>query len=68
MPLINIILLIKATRNIKFLDEKTYKELFGAFYEDLEKKKLNGLVYQLIYFARRIIFIVISFNLQQEKF
>lgn len=68
MPLINIILLIKATRNIKFLDKKTYKELFGAFYEDFEKKKLNGLVYQLIYFARRIIFIVISFNLQQEKF
>jgi len=45
MPLINIYLLILAHRDIKKLDLMIYKELFGAFYENFEKKKKAGLLY-----------------------
>ena len=45
-----------------------YKELFGAFYENFEKKKKAGLLYQLVYFLRREIFILTSFILTSEKY
>jgi hypothetical protein len=63
MPLINIILLVLAHQNINKLEDENIKELFGAFYEDFENKKIAGLFYQLIYFVRRDLFIVTSFML-----
>jgi hypothetical protein len=68
MPLINIILLVIAHKNINKLEDENIKELFGAFYEDFENKKIAGLFYQLIYFVRRDLFIVTSFMLSDYKF
>jgi hypothetical protein len=45
MPLINILLLILAHRCIEKLENETILKLFGAFYEDFEKKKKAGLYY-----------------------
>jgi hypothetical protein len=68
MPLINIFLLILANRNVEKLENEIIKELFGAFYEDFENKKIAGLWYQLIYFIRRDIYILASFVLSSEKY
>ena len=45
MPVFIIFLLIKACRDIKILDKKQYKEMFGVFYKDFGKKKYEGLLY-----------------------
>ena len=37
--------------------------MFGQFYEDFEKKRKEGLYYQLVYFLRRDIYIGIAFIL-----
>jgi len=37
--------------------------MFGAFYEDFEKKKIRGLFYMLVYFIRRELFVLIAFIL-----
>jgi len=60
MPLINIFLLILAHRNIEALEDEKILNMFGAFYEDFKNKKA-GLLYQLIYFIRRDLYIVTSF-------
>jgi len=67
MPLINIFLLMLARRNIEALEDEKILNMFGAFYEDFKNKK-SGLIYQLIYFIRRDVFIVTSFMLSEGKF
>jgi hypothetical protein len=62
MPMINIFLLIIAHRNIEALADETILNMFGAFYKYFKNRKA-GLLYQLIYFIRRDVFIVTSFML-----
>ena len=61
----NIFLLIQAYKDIKkdvkVLESKFYKDLFGVFYEDFGKKTFEGLIYQLLYFMRRDLYIFIGF-------
>ena len=68
MPLINIILLITAFKDIKLLDNELIKKMFGVFYEDFEKKKKEGLMYMIIYFLRRDIFILVAFVMANKKY
>ena len=68
MPLINIILLITAFKDIKLLDKELIKKMFGVFYEDFEKKKKEGLMYMIIYFLRRDVFILVAFVMANKKY
>ena len=68
MPAVNIYLLILACKDLKKLDQENYKEMFGALYEDFEKKKIKGLLYMLIYFLRRELFIVVAFFMANSKY
>ena len=60
MPLVNVYLLILAFRDIQKLDQENIKEMFGVLYEEFEKKRKQGLIYMLIYFIRRIIFVGVA--------
>ena len=42
--------------------------MFGVFYEEFKNKQIEGLLYHLIYFIRRILFLVISFSLPSQEF
>lgn len=68
MPLINIFLLIIAFGDIKLLDNELIKKMFGVFYEDFEKKKKEGLMYMIIYFLRRDVFILVAFVMANKKY
>jgi len=61
MPAVEIFLLILAYKDMKKLDEENYKKMFGILYEDYEKKRIQGLLYMLLYFIRRDLFFFIAF-------
>jgi hypothetical protein len=60
MPAVIIFLLILALKDEKILDQEKYKDMFGVFYEDFEYKRIQGLLYMLIYLLRREIFILVA--------
>ena len=60
MPVINIFLIILAKKDFKKLAQENIKEMFGVFYEDFDKKRQEGLIYMLVYFLRRIIFVGVA--------
>jgi hypothetical protein len=42
--------------------------MFGTFYEDFEKKKKEGLIYMLLYFIRRLIYVGAAFVMANPKY
>ncbi len=61
MPAVEIFLLILVCKDMKKLDKENYKKMFGILYEDYEKKRIQGLLYMLLYFIRRDLFFFIAF-------
>ena len=45
MPIAILYLIIEAIKDSKTLDKKLYKMLFGVFYEDFRKKRIEALLY-----------------------
>ena len=53
---------------MKKLDEENYKKMFGILYEDYEKKRIQGLLYMLLYFIRRDLFFFIAFFMNNSNY
>ena len=68
LPALNIYLFILACKEVKKLDIEKFKKMFGVFYEDFEKKKIKGLLYMIVYFLRREIFILVAFSMANPKY